>query len=58
MQSYLNFMGHLSERIDMLTEAFTELSQSLDTVMGLNGGVRGACCNCVGNDVDGNYRRD
>lgn len=30
MQSYLSFMTNLSERIDVLTEAYTELAKTIE----------------------------
>lgn len=48
MQSYLSFMTNLSERMDVLTEAFTELAKSIDEA---NSAPK-AFCSCMGNDVD------
>lgn len=48
MQSYLSFMANLSERIDVLTEAYTELAKQIDEKVA----CPNAFCSCMGNDVD------
>lgn len=49
MQSYLSFMTNLSERIDVLTEAYTELAKTIE-----QSNIPQAFCSCMGNDVDVN----
>ena len=48
MQSYLSFMTNLSDRMDLLTEAYTELAKQIDEKLQ----SAGAFCSCMGNDVD------
>lgn len=53
MESYLSFMKNLSDRLDELTGAFSQLAQQIDeTFQNVQGQSRTAFCSCMGNDVD------
>lgn len=48
MESYLSFMKNLSERMDELCAAFTQLAQQIDESVN----HPNAFCSCMGNNVD------
>lgn len=52
MESYLSFMKNLSDRLDDLCAAFSQLAQQIDESIK----QPNAFCSCMGNDVDVSHK--